>query len=275
MHAPVSSKLTLSQLREVATIAILEISAELEAQASIGLPLGDAIRGSAAEISVANQRLQEQLLAAEAKIKQQVQEIEAQAAVARTDGLTGLCNRRGFDDEFNRRLAEWMRYKSAFSLLMIDIDRFKNLNDLHGHQGGDEVLRSVGQSLLGTFREMDLVARYGGEEFAVILPATGLQAAIRAAERARSSVADGCFLVAGKQLQLTISVGVAEAMPVGAADLIARADEALYAAKAAGRNCVLFHDGQQCQAGASRAAGVAAPRHSLTTRTANATTERV
>jgi diguanylate cyclase len=238
----------LSQFREAATSAILEITAELEAQSSAGLPLGDTIRGSVADIMLANGRLQEQLVAAEARLAQQAQEIQHQAAFARTDALTGLCNRRGFDDEFNRRLAEWMRRQSVFSLLLIDVDKFKDFNDLHGHQGGDEVLRAVAGLLARTFRDMDLLARYGGEEFAVILPATHLEDAIRVAQRARSSVCETSFSLGGKNLQLTVSAGVAQVVPLGATDVISRADEALYAAKAAGRNCVFFHDGEDCRA---------------------------
>src|SRR6185503_7619557 len=106
----------------------------------------------------------------------------------RTDALTGLANRRAFDDELNRRFAEWQRRKTMFSLLILDVDHFKKFNDTHGHQAGDAVLTGVAATLRQTFREMDLVARYGGEEFAAILPVTNLTEALRAAERARAAI---------------------------------------------------------------------------------------
>jgi diguanylate cyclase len=249
MLVPANSGLTPAQLQELAASAVLEITAELDAgRALADVPLDAAIRDPIAEIVLSNDRLQERLVTAEAELERQAREIAAQAAVARTDALTGLCNRRGFDDEFNRRLAEWVRRKSVFSLLMIDVDGFKGFNDLHGHQGGDEVLREVAGLLIRTFRDMDLVARYGGEEFAVILPATFLNDAISAAERARRTIAGTSFSLGGNQLRLTVSIGVAQSLPIGAADLIARADEALYAAKADGRNCVFFQDGHSCRA---------------------------
>jgi diguanylate cyclase (GGDEF)-like protein len=195
----------------------------------------------------ANEQLQEELCKAEAQLKHQAEEIEAHAAVARTDALTGLCNRRGFDDELNRRYAERLRHNSIFSLLMMDVDDFKRINDVYGHPSGDEVLRTLAALLTGTFREMDLVARYGGEEFAIILPATHLRDATVAAERIRRAVIEPRYWVKGEKLQLTVSFGVAQvAQRVGPAQLVARADAALYAAKSSGRNRTFVHDGQSC-----------------------------
>ena len=89
-------------------------------------------------------------------MQRQAEELETQVAVARTDALTELHNRRAFDDELSRRFAEWQRRKTSFSLLMIDVDHFKKFNDTHGHQAGDQVLRDVAQALSKTVREMDL-----------------------------------------------------------------------------------------------------------------------
>ena len=131
------------------------------------------------DIVKANERLQEQLATAEVRLQRQAAELETQTTVARTDPLTLLSNRRALDDEMNRRLAEWQRRKTTFSLAMIDVDHFKKLNDKHGHQAGDQVLRDVAATLGTTVREMDLAARYGGEEFAIILPSTPLADAVQ------------------------------------------------------------------------------------------------
>ena len=127
-----------------------------------------------AKLIQANQHMQEKLASTEDKLRDQAQQIQVHAAEARTDALTLLANRRAFDDELARRIAEFRRHRRTFSLIMADVDRFKKFNDAHGHQTGDEVLRGVARLLRRKMREMDLVARYGGEEFAIILPGTNL-----------------------------------------------------------------------------------------------------
>ncbi len=201
-----------------------------------------------ARIVQINERLQARLATAEEKLAEQTKQIEAQLAEARTDALTGLANRRAFDDELHRRLAEWQRKANTFCLLMIDIDRFKALNDRHGHPAGDQALRSVAGVLENTLREMDLVARVGGEEFAAILPSTNWPDGCRASERVRAAVASHWFRFEETDLQLTVSLGLA-AVDAGddSTSLIKRADEALYAAKNGGRNCAFFHDGRTCK----------------------------
>jgi len=250
------AKLELSKLRELASSVargvgehstrVQEISSELSAQPG-GSAGGDVIRGSVAEILKANEQLQQKLATAEVKLQRQAAELETQVAVARTDALTGLYNRRAFDDELTRRCSEHHRRKTIFCLLMLDVDHFKKFNDAHGHQTGDEVLRGVAQVLSRTMREMDLVTRYGGEEFGVILPITNLAEGLRAAERARSAVAASTFEHDGNHLRVTMSIGVAQIHDAdSAASIVRRADAALYGAKAAGRDRVYFHDGQEC-----------------------------
>ena len=229
---------------------VQQISAELDS-AGPDAPLDKLVLGSVAEIMLANERLQQQLATAEVKLQRQAEEIETQAAVARTDALTGLYNRRAFDDELHRRLAEWQRRKIVFSLLMIDVDHFKKFNDQHGHQAGDEVLRGVAQVLRNTMREMDLVTRYGGEEFALILPVTNLSEALSAAERARAAIAQSQFTFESTQLSVQVSVGAAQVLGTDdQAGLVKRADAALYASKSGGRNCVHYHDGEICRSAA-------------------------
>jgi diguanylate cyclase (GGDEF)-like protein/PAS domain S-box-containing protein len=149
-----------------------------------------------------------------------------------TDSLTGLRNRRAFD----ARLAAAMHSRSAVSLLMLDIDCFKNLNDNYGHPAGDEVLRIVAGLLDGTSRGFDCVARYGGEEFALLLIDIGEEGALAIAERLRSTIEQYAWTAC----PVTVSVGVANrVMPrEGAAELLAAADGALYRAKHLGRNRV-------------------------------------
>ena len=154
---------------------------------------------------------------------------------AATDGLTGIANRRSFDVALSRELARAGRASEPVSLLMVDLDRFKGLNDAHGHQTGDEVLRQVARILAGNSREFDTTARYGGEEFAVILPSCGARESVEIAERLRRLISEADTAVA-----VTISAGVAT-FPVDAPDavtLIGAADMALYDSKRGGRNRV-------------------------------------
>jgi diguanylate cyclase (GGDEF)-like protein len=160
-------------------------------------------------------------------------------AHATTDALTGLPNRRYFD-EFCGLLARRRRSGDAVGILMIDIDRFKRLNDRHGHATGDEVLRAVGSAIVAAVREDDVPARYGGEEFVVLLRNPSPAVALEVGERVRSSVA-ALDLTRMGVARVTVSVGVAVArqadQPI--ADLTAQADAALYRAKRAGRDRVL------------------------------------
>ena len=132
----------------------------------------------------ANKRLQNRLSDAENRIYQQSEELQDYLSEARTDGLTDLPNRRALDEELVRRLAEWRRYRAAFSVALLDIDHFKEINDRYGHMVGDRVLHEVARALRSAMRDADLVGRFGGEEFAIVMPATSEPAAYRAVERA-------------------------------------------------------------------------------------------
>lgn len=173
---------------------------------------------------------------------------EETSRLAVTDGLTGIANRRRFDELLAHEVRRASRYARPLALMMIDVDRFKRVNDRYGHASGDRVLRALAGLLAADVRETDTLARYGGEEFAVLLPETRVVAAIQVAEKLRAAVA--ATLTAGDPpLPITVSVGVAAVEHAGrarddadvtarCAALLAAADRALYAAKRAGRDRV-------------------------------------
>jgi two-component system cell cycle response regulator len=181
--------------------------------------------------------------------------------LATTDALTRLLNRRALLDRLSVEVDRARRFKSQLSLLMVDLDHFKSVNDQHGHLVGDDILRQMGTLLSGAVRTIDVVARYGGEEFVMILPETSTEGAAVFGERLRERVSEHRFEVSGssgaagveqgnagdagdgrdRTLHLTCSVGVAtfpSSRVASTEDLFARADEALYRAKSSGRNQV-------------------------------------
>lgn len=154
----------------------------------------------------------------------------------RSDSLTGLGNRRAMEEALNAQFALTGRYRTIFSVAIFDLDFFKRINDEHGHLAGDELLRQFGEILGETIRETDLACRFGGEEFVVVMPETDLAGAGRFAERVRS--------LTEKRLETSVSAGIAMALDGDSTkSLIGRADEALYAAKHNGRNCIFSHTG--------------------------------
>jgi diguanylate cyclase (GGDEF)-like protein len=160
--------------------------------------------------------------------------------LATTDGLTGLSNRRSFTAQLQARHREAERYKKPLSLLLLDIDHFKKVNDTYGHPAGDAVLRGVALAARTQARETDLCARYGGEEMAFILPETDARGAMVIAERVRAAVAAAQHPTESGNIRVTVSVGVATSPADGDSPeaLLEAADKALYRAKQAGRNRV-------------------------------------
>jgi len=167
-------------------------------------------------------------------------EVEEVSRRARTDPLTGLANRRHFDEQLRRVSAETDRFGGTCSLIMLDLDHFKSVNDRYGHEGGDAALKHVAQVLSDGVRTVDLCARYGGEEIVILLPQTSAQGAVELADRLRQTIASRPAKSGVADIPVTASFGVATyPTPVPYGDwLVLAADKALYEAKAAGRNCV-------------------------------------
>jgi diguanylate cyclase (GGDEF)-like protein len=170
--------------------------------------------------------------------------------LAMVDGLTKLFVRRYFDARLDEEVQRSLRFETDFSVVMMDIDDFKQLNDTHGHQAGDEVLRRVAAIIKRQMRGVDTAARYGGEEFAMILPRTSMLDAYTQAERIRSLIEEQTLDAAGTALTITASFGIAAYPESGkgdAADVVRRADIALYRAKRTGKNRVELYwaEGQE------------------------------
>ncbi len=182
-----------------------------------------------AELTCANDELQ-------SEIERRRQLEEHLQTLATTDALTQVFNRRKFDEMLGMEMTRAERYAQPFSLILLDIDHFKQLNDRFGHQAGDAVLSQLAAQILHAIRASDVFARWGGEEFAILVPGATAESARRLAEKLRGEIEYGEFAAVGR---LTCSFGVAEFRKDDSADdLLRRADEALYRAKQGGRNRV-------------------------------------
>ena len=160
--------------------------------------------------------------------------------LAATDGLTGLANRAYFDQYIRTEVAQYRRNRQPLSLLMVDIDHFKAVNDTLGHPCGDEVLRKVAEILEANVRASDTAARYGGEEFVVVLPETELEGAASLAEKLRAQVEKASIQYNGRPIKVTISIGAAQYNgSSNIKEFVEAADDNMYRAKHAGRNRVI------------------------------------
>jgi diguanylate cyclase (GGDEF)-like protein/PAS domain S-box-containing protein len=158
--------------------------------------------------------------------------------LAATDPLTGACNRREFMALSEREIGRAARYSHPVSVLMLDLDHFRRINDTYGHAAGDKVLQRFAMLCANGLRNVDVFGRWDGEEFAALLPETDIQGASVIAERLRRIVADNVLTVQDHKINFTVSIGVAECKPgdIGIDSAIGRADSALYDAKKAGRD---------------------------------------
>jgi diguanylate cyclase len=193
---------------------------------------------------------QEQLEAELAKLNERVRDMEKEGQQLRRhlkekheqamrDPLTGLHNRLAYQERMEHEYARWKRYRQPLVLIVLDVDRFKVINDSYGHKAGDKALKLIANQLQQNLRECDFLARFGGEEFVAIMPETRLQDAQGAADKLRQAVEQCQFHYQGQQVPITISAGMAELRGEDDPDrLFQRADHALYLAKEAGRNRV-------------------------------------
>jgi len=164
--------------------------------------------------------------------------IAEKSVILRQDPLTGIANRLAYEEQLQQEFLRWKRFGNPLTLLVWDIDRFKQINDRYGHAVGDQVLRGIAQHLAAQLRITDFVARYGGEEFVMLLPGADVKAALQLADEIRGQVAETGFSVGENRFPVTISCGLAR-FETGDApqDVFNRADQALYQAKRQGRNC--------------------------------------
>ncbi len=198
-------------------------------------------------VQVATQRSREETLqtqrevqAAEGKIRELQSELARVSAKVREDQLTGVLNRRGLEEEYERSCAASERRREPMSVALLDIDNFKLLNDTHGHQAGDDALVHLAKVIKATVRPTDVVCRYGGEEFVILLPGSGLQDSIAVITRLQRELTKRFFLNDNQRLLLTFSAGVAERRAGESRDAtIGRADSAMYTAKRTGKNRVV------------------------------------
>jgi len=202
------------------------------------------------ELKAARSELQELNNLLDSRVKERTRALEEAnrllESLSTTDALTGINNRRNFDRELNREIRRSLRYDSPLSLIMLDIDLFKIVNDTHGHLFGDEVLKTIGLILKKSLRSHDICARYGGEEFVVLLPETTAQEAFAAAEKIRQIVSDTTVRFEQSESKVTVSAGLAQYNPAAMPEdkkLVDAADKALYEAKRGGRNkSVIFRE---------------------------------
>lgn len=177
---------------------------------------------------------------AQNKINQLETELLEMGEKVHEDHLTGVLNRRGLDNAFERETSRSMRHQIPVCYALLDIDNFKKLNDTHGHQVGDDALVYLVESIKDTTRPEDVVSRYGGEEFVILLPNTKLEEAVHILSRIRRNLTKKFFLHENKRLLITFSAGIAQLQPGESQDSIfKRADEALYRAKNGGKNQIL------------------------------------
>jgi diguanylate cyclase len=214
------------------TVGDLHLSGELEQVQS-------SLLGQIAAVLEANQRLEDDLVCTKYRLEEQAQELDRTRREARTDVLSGVGNRKAFDERLQFTLSKFNRQKTPFALVLADVDHFKWINDTHGHQAGDQVVTNIGNVLQQSVRDTDFVARFGGDEFALLLSGIEGELATEIAERIRRKIERSNFNVGpeNERVAVTFSMGLAAAREGDNAEtLLERADRALYTSKESGRN---------------------------------------
>jgi len=208
----------------------------LQVQSKIKGELGEFI-ASFNSMSISLQRSLEEIIATSENLRR----------MTITDPLTGQYNRRYILDYLTRELQLVSRTRNPLTILMIDLDHFKGYNDTYGHIAGDEALRQLGEILVGSVRQSDVVGRFGGEEWIICLNYTDKKAGGETAEKIRKVIAGNIFHLKGENTRITVSIGVATAPLDGTdfSEIIEAADSALYQAKEAGRDCVRVFSGPE------------------------------
>lgn len=193
----------------------------------------------------ANRRLEHDLVCTRYRLEEQAQELDRTRLEARMDTLSGVGNRKAFDESLKFMLSKFGRHRVPFALLLIDVDHFKWINDTHGHQSGDEVVNRLGQTFKSAIRPGDIVARFGGDEFAVLLHGVDQKAGAMVAQRIRDKVERTNFDLGihDARIAVTISMGLAVCAPDDTEEsLLKKADAALYRSKEGGRNRLSLYE---------------------------------
>ena len=224
-----------SKIQETARhVEDLQVSGELDSVKHVLL-------GHMRTMLKSNENLQDDLAYSRCQVEEQAVQIDAVRQEARIDALTGIANRKGFDEKLRLLLAAWQRERQPLVIMMIDLDHFKRINDSHGHQAGDRVLEEVGSWLKKWLRDGDYAARFGGDEFAILLPKTELAEGVELAEEIWARTGDNTHRVAVRDAKVSVALSIGVAAPCEgdtAETLLHRADQALYRAKDLGRNRV-------------------------------------
>lgn len=192
------------------------------------------------ELKKSKEKTKQYALELERKNQELQSLLEKVEQIAMTDFLTGISNRRNVIDRMHEELSRFNRSGEIFSLLMVDVDNFKNINDIYGHECGDYVLKNMAGLIQSVLRKHDLISRWGGEEFLIMLPGTDTDKAKIVAEKINSVVKSHMFNYKGESFVVTITVGVAQYQAGDDLDsVVKRADEAMYCGKKSGKNCVM------------------------------------
>ena len=218
--------------------SVQEVVAETSFQGDLQ-PIQEMLIGKIAEVTAANKRLEDDLVVTRYQLDEQSQVLDSTRKEARLDQLSGLGNRKSFDEAIKYAISSYKSKKVPFALVLADVDHFKRINDTHGHQAGDLVVARIGETLKQLCRDHDHVARYGGDEFAIVLMKVPREPAQGAAARIRAAIEQNNFSVGGNGGRISVTFSMGMSFPTEddtVESIIERADRALYESKKRGRN---------------------------------------